>query len=75
MRDPNTVPTARDIMTRSLVTLKPDTGVMDAVGLLAKSRISGAPVVEPDDDRIARRLPARIHRRITRRSGIGCRRW
>ncbi len=36
----------KDYMARSLVTLKPDTDVLDAVHLLVKHRIAGAPVVD-----------------------------
>ena len=38
--------TARDIMVKKLVTLRPDMDVMDAVGMLLRNRISGAPVVD-----------------------------
>lgn len=41
-----TVPTARDIMTRSLVTLRPDMTLPEAAELLLKHSISGAPVVD-----------------------------
>jgi len=37
---------ARDIMTRKLVTLSPDTGIYDAIERLVGNRISGAPVVD-----------------------------
>jgi len=37
--------TARDIMTSKLVTLCPEMDVIEAVSLLLKNRISGAPVV------------------------------
>ncbi len=40
------VPTAREIMTRSLVTVSPTMRVLDAAGLLLKHEISGAPVVD-----------------------------
>ncbi|REJ74944.1 MAG: CBS domain-containing protein [Planctomycetota bacterium] len=40
--------TARDIMVRKLITLTPDMDVIDAIGLLLKNRISGAPVLERD---------------------------
>lgn len=40
------VPTARDIMTRSLVTLKPDQPALEAARTLLKHKISGAPVVD-----------------------------
>ncbi len=36
----------KDYMTKSLVTFKPDTDVLDAVHELVKNRISGAPVVD-----------------------------
>ena len=38
--------TARDFMTKRLVTLRPDMDVIKAVQLLLKNRISGAPVVD-----------------------------
>ncbi len=40
--------TARDCMTRKLVTLRPEMDVMEAVSLLLRNRISGAPVVDSD---------------------------
>jgi predicted transcriptional regulator len=40
--------TARDCMTRKLVTLRPEMDVMEAVSLLLRNRISGAPVVDAD---------------------------
>ena len=39
---------ANDIMTRSVVTISPDTMLADAGALLAQYRISGLPVVEKD---------------------------
>ncbi len=42
------IPTAREIMTRKLVTLRPDMAVFDAATLLLKHKISGAPVVDVD---------------------------
>jgi len=49
MRHPtHQVPCARDFMSRSLVTFKADTSVLDAVAILIKSSISGAPVVDGD---------------------------
>lgn len=39
---------ARDIMVRKLVTLRPEMDVFDAVQMLLKHRISGAPVVDAD---------------------------
>jgi CBS domain-containing protein len=40
--------TARDFMVTDLITLSPHRDVLDAVKLLLKHRISGAPVVEED---------------------------
>ena len=40
--------TARDFMITRLVTLRPDMDVIQAVRLLLKNRISGAPVVDND---------------------------
>jgi CBS domain-containing protein len=37
---------ARDMMTKHLVTLSPDLEVFDAIDILLKKRISGAPVVD-----------------------------
>ncbi len=37
--------TARDIMARHLVTFRPDMSIMDAIGIMLRKRISGAPVV------------------------------
>ncbi|MCA9239827.1 MAG: CBS domain-containing protein [Planctomycetales bacterium] len=39
--------TAREIMVTKLVTLRPEMDVHDAVHLLLRNRISGAPVVDP----------------------------
>ena len=39
--------TAADIMTRGLVTLSPEGGIYQAIEVLLKQRISGAPVVDP----------------------------
>lgn len=41
---------ARDFMVKKLVTLKPDSDVFEAIGLLLKNRISGAPVLDQDGD-------------------------
>lgn len=38
--------TARDCMVKKLVTLRPEMDVMEAVGMLLRNRISGAPVVD-----------------------------
>jgi CBS domain-containing protein len=42
------VPTAREVMVKKLVTLHPEMPVAEAIGLLLKHKISGAPVVDPD---------------------------
>ncbi len=42
------IPTARDVMTRSLVTLRPETPFLDAISILLTKDISGAPVVDAD---------------------------
>ncbi len=39
---------ARDIMTRDVVTVSPDTSVHDIAGLMAEKHISGLPVLSPD---------------------------
>ena len=41
------VPTARDVMATDLVVFRPDQLVKDAIAVLLKQRISGAPVVGP----------------------------
>lgn len=40
------VPTARTVMTRSLVTLRPDMSAAEAAEILVRKSISGAPVVD-----------------------------
>jgi len=42
------IPTARDLMSRKLVTLRPDMSVLEAAGVLIKHKISGGPVVDAD---------------------------
>ncbi len=42
------VPTARDIMTQRLVTLRPEMRIFEAAGLLLEHGISGAPVIDGD---------------------------
>ncbi len=41
--------TAKDVMTREVVTVKPDTSVQDIAQLLYSQRISGVPVLDADD--------------------------
>jgi CBS domain-containing protein len=42
------VPTARDIMTRSLITLRPEQPISEAIAVLLAHNISGAPVVNAE---------------------------
>ena len=42
----------KDYMARTLVTFKPDTPVLDAVHILVKNRIAGAPVVDDEGNLI-----------------------
>lgn len=46
------VPTARDVMTHSLVTISSDSTVFEAIRLLVSRRISGAPVLDPDGEMV-----------------------
>lgn len=41
------LPVARDMMSTTMVTLTPDMSVLEAVRLLLKHEVSGAPVVDP----------------------------
>ena len=43
------IPTARELMQRKLVTVRPDDGIEEAVRKLSQKGHSGAPVVEEDD--------------------------
>ncbi len=40
------LPVVRDYMDRHTVTLRPETDILDAVGLLLEKRVTGAPVVD-----------------------------
>ncbi|HEY5644236.1 MAG TPA: CBS domain-containing protein [Woeseiaceae bacterium] len=42
----------KDYMARTIVTFKPDTDVLDAVQVLVKNRIAGAPVVDDEGNLI-----------------------
>ena len=42
----------KDYMARTLITFKPDTPVLDAVHVLVKNRIAGAPVVDDEGNLI-----------------------
>jgi CBS domain-containing protein len=46
MSQSHRIPTARDIMTGTLVTLGPEQCIFEAIGVLLKNKISGAPVVD-----------------------------
>lgn len=48
MREPNHIPTARELMTTSLVTFRPENTLLEAMAALLKHSISGAPVVDED---------------------------
>ena len=41
--------TAKDIMTKDVVTVTPDTSIEELSALLVSNEISGAPVVTPTD--------------------------
>ncbi len=43
------MPTATDLMTRTVHTVSPDTDITEAVGVLTSHKISGAPVVDADN--------------------------
>lgn len=40
------IPTARDVMTHSVITIAPELSIFEAIRLLISRRISGAPVVD-----------------------------
>ena len=40
------LPVVRDYMDRHVATLRPETSILDAVGLLLEKRVTGAPVVD-----------------------------
>lgn len=42
------IPTAADVMTTSLVTFSPDTSLFEAIRLMLKNQISGAPVLDAE---------------------------
>ena len=46
------IPTARDVMTHSLVTVPSDLSVFEAIRLLISRKISGAPVIDPDGEMV-----------------------
>ena len=48
MTEPNRIPTARDIMTRAVITFRPEASIFEAIRVLLTKHISGAPVVDAD---------------------------
>lgn len=46
MRESNRILTARDLMTTSLITFRPEQTVLQAIAVLTKNGISGGPVVD-----------------------------
>ncbi len=48
MREAHRILTARDLMTTSLITFRPEQTILDAISVLIKHSVSGAPVVGPD---------------------------
>lgn len=42
------IPTARDVMTHSVITISPDLSIFEAIRLLISRKISGAPVVDAE---------------------------
>jgi CBS domain-containing protein len=48
MREPNRILTAEDLMVTSLLTFRPEQTILEAIGLLLKYSVSGAPVVDEE---------------------------
>lgn len=46
MREPTRIPTARELMTKRLLTFRPEQTVHEAMALLLRWQVSGAPVVD-----------------------------
>ena len=46
------IPTARDVMTHSLITIPSDLGIFEAIRLLISRKISGGPVIDPDGEMV-----------------------
>jgi len=46
MREPNRILTARDLMTTSLITFRPDQTILEAIAMLTRNGVSGGPVVD-----------------------------
>lgn len=50
MREPHRIPTARDLMTTSLIVFRPEQTILEAIQALMKNGISGGPVVDSDGE-------------------------
>jgi CBS domain-containing protein len=48
MREPNRILTARDLMTTSLITFRPEQSLLVAISQLMKNRVSGGPVLDEE---------------------------
>lgn len=48
MREPNRILTARDLMTTSLITFRPEESILVAISRLMKNSVSGGPVVDAE---------------------------
>ena len=48
MREPNRILTARDLMTTSLITFRPEQSILVAISRLMKNGVSGGPVVDAE---------------------------
>ncbi|MBC8187219.1 MAG: CBS domain-containing protein [Proteobacteria bacterium] len=49
MREPNQIPTARELMATNLLVFRPEQPILEAIASLIKRRVSGAPVVDEED--------------------------
>ena len=52
MTDPHHIPTARDVMTHSLITLTPEMSIFEAIRKLISNKISGAPVLDSNGEMV-----------------------
>ena len=48
MREPNRILTARDLMSTSLITFRPEQTILEAIEILTKHGVSGGPVLDED---------------------------
>jgi len=48
MREPNRILTARDLMTASLISFRPEQTILEAIEILIKHGVSGGPVLDED---------------------------